>query len=682
MGRLCELCLTRDAMREINQYGICLECENRYPLLIKGLEYELGGIPDRYREGEQTHWYTYTGVRRTQDIRRMDPPDSLNTYAANFRTITSQLGVKRALTYLLLHHFVGDIVLQDCGYANGEVGLPPRIIQYGLSLAASVPSVSYSNCISPVEKKGISQLCEVSSESSPHQQKHPEFEELQRLIANLEAIYALSANELNSFDPDTEEFKALNAAQALNLGEDGFAYPKQYLEAMERWYSPFQYVFLQQMELNIVKAVSWAHDLLELFHNRYVDVLQQIRWYQTDALRLIGDMVEPMFNDKVESFETDIPRVELQRTEQLSWATLVPLVENRLWISRKELVARVGPENPSKFLTFLDRISKSAGRFTATKPGGFIETEKHPLIRIGNRYLVPEKRHFARSLANTFFHDITNWRVNICFNDEKKGNREEDNSEKANFGNIRGDITEDWVSDCVLRQFNSEQTYLNVGHEESDREIDVLTIKGKTALVFEVKSKSLTKQALGGDLEKIYSDLENGIKGATKQLDNLIHQLEDGEFDDKIPELQQVSEYLPIVAVGTTYGSFGTTVYPALLEKEFVPYVVSTYDLDVITRILSASEIIEYVRDRSNQNKAGQLRSMDEMDYLGMFLDGPWIGSEGLLSEQFNNIDTQTGTTLVAPITGAHRFVDEQVPELTQLAHLPFLTPGERYNQR
>lgn len=667
MGQLCELCLRRDAAREIERYGICAECEDENPRLIRGLEYELGGIPDRYRKGEQTHWYTYAGIRSTRAIRHADPPDKLDSYSADFRIATAQLGVKRTLTHLLLHHYIGDVVFRDRGHSNGEVGLPPRMIQYGLSLAGTVPPVSPKEHKTTVERGAISRICNASAQELSKQQVRPEFNESHRVIANLEAIYARVVDEVDRSDPQSSEYKALNAAQGLNLGESGFAYPKQYLEAMERWYTPFQHLFLDQMGLNMVKAVSWARDILDLFNKRYVAVLQEIRRYQTDALRLIGDLAEPILGTEAESFETDLPREELKRAEQLSWATLVPLVENRLWLSRQELVANIAPANPSKFLTFIDRISKSAGMFSKTEPGGFIETEKYPLIQVENCLLVPDQRHFTRSLANTFFHDLKEMGVRIDIGDKK-----------ADMGNIRGDITEDWIGDYVLRAFGDEHTYLNIKRNEGDHEIDALAIVDETALVFEVKTKRLTKQALSGDFEKINSDIKQGLNAAASQLETRIERLQDGMFQEEIPELRQVSEYLPVVAIGTTYGSFGTTAYPELLDEEMVPYIVSTYDLDVISRVLSAKEIIEYIQDRISQNKAGQLRSMDEMDYLGMYLHGPWIGSGGMMTEHFEEASEQAGMELIAPISGADKFVDDEVPELTHSFHLPFFTPKEQ----
>lgn len=673
MAQLCDLCLSNAADRTIEHFGLCADCEEESPRIVRGIEYEIGGglVPDRYMNEEPTHWYSFAGLRKTSHIRRAQPPEDIQTYLSDFLVATSRLGVKRTMTHILLHHYIGSLALMDSGYSNGEAGLPPRMIQFGLTAAGSVTPISSPARVALPNIEELTRLCDLDSEVLSEWWDRYEFRLSQRIISNLECMYALSTAEQRNQKPDSKEYEALNAATTLDLDSSGFAYPKQYLEAMERRYTPFQYVFLEKMELDIVKSVSWARQLLEVFRERIRKAKQQIRWYQVDALCLVGDLVEPVFDSSGPSLEDNIPTSELRRAEQISWTVLIPLVENYLWISKKQLVENIAPHSKHGFQRFLDRISQPVGDFSVKGPGGFMEFEKYPLIQYNDSYLIPQIEHFSQSMANTFVYDLMDWGLEVDFAN--------DDNEPSDLDNLRGEVTEKWVEDLVKRAFGETNTYRGVQRSQSDdNDIDVLAISGDKALIVEAKSKSLTKQALQGDMDKIHSDFERGVKKAADQLETKINLLEDGEYEGKVPGLEKVSEFLPVVAVNTEYGSFSTTAYPELLDNEFVPYIVDVYGLDVITRVLTPDGITQYVRDRIYQNVAGEIRSMDEMDYLGLFLKGPWPESAEPISSQDLVREGSENVQIIAPIHGAARYVAQYVPELAQFDYYPLLTLEER----
>ncbi len=219
---------------------------------------------------------------------------------------------------------------------------------------------------------------------------------------------------------------------------------------------------------------------------------------------------------------------------------------------------------------------------------------------------------FTRALSKTFFYDLNNM------------NTDSDITLELNF-NHRGELLEYWSYDRVNQLF---QKGGNVFHSVSwgNEEIDLVAIFDSTAVIIEVKSKFLTDDARKGDISKIKKDMNKGILAGVSQADRKIKNLQQGEWSlgDAIShesaQSEKITEFLPMVVMGGEYDRLATMDYVSLIDDQtLIPYVVSIYDLDLLSRILNVEHFIKFLRFRINAAKDGQIHSVDELDFLGLY---------------------------------------------------------------
>ena len=88
--------------------------------------------------------------------------------------------------------------------------------------------------------------------------------------------------------------------------------------------------------------------------------------------------------------------------------------------------------------------------------------------------------------------------------------------------------------------------------------------------------------------------------------------------------LEDHREIIPVVVLGEQYDAISTNFYDIATDSvEFTPYVVSVMNLDIICEAFtSPNQFIHYVNSRINQVQDNKFLSVDEIDYLGLFIDG------------------------------------------------------------
>jgi hypothetical protein len=168
-------------------------------------------------------------------------------------------------------------------------------------------------------------------------------------------------------------------------------------------------------------------------------------------------------------------------------------------------------------------------------------------------------------------------------------------------------------------------------------------------VVLEVKTRGLRLGSrLGpfGSFEQIQQDAEevigepyedqalkllNGIKNGnvtTLQGDEGSAQVDSNRF----------SEFIPVIIVARPLDYAGTILQADLLDLgSEPPYITDIYSLQTICRHLSeSSEFLEYIKKRTQIGVTGRALSIDELDYLGEFLDNgleyPDIPEDGIVS--------------------------------------------------
>lgn len=142
-------------MGSVPSIPICELCEQEHQLLVRGLQAEYSGLPPYIDPNPEQSigWYEFAGLRDTIHNIRQQPTKSLNDYRDSFRNTVRALGVKPSLTSLHLHYYISNLATEERPSSYGEVGLPPKMTQYGIAVAATVPPIpTYDSLTSPADR--------------------------------------------------------------------------------------------------------------------------------------------------------------------------------------------------------------------------------------------------------------------------------------------------------------------------------------------------------------------------------------------------------------------------------------------------------------------------------------------------------------------------------------------------
>jgi hypothetical protein len=588
------------------------------------------------------NWYNIPGLHDTSRLTVSVPDNSTRNIIGDLKNIVRQLGIKNTLTYLSSVRLLSDFGTSD-SFTDKDIGIPPRMMEYAIALIGSFSfkqsqmkqgENSYKESLNDVDSLSDRDLtggyCNVYNRTYGH--------EALEIYTTLERLYSKFNDTYDAFGerPFRDEDSLAAAAQNSELIYGNYAYPEQYIEAMERRYTPYQYDFLTNKGLDMVKSVDWASKLLEECDNRLQDVYQEARFYQFDCLKLIGGIWEAIQDgDRLINYLKSSRHIAFQQGELESWAIFMTTAENRFWISKEEIKTKFSLYNQDRIDTFLNRISVSVGDYQVKTPFGYNQLEATPLIEFNDEYLLAHPRMFARALSKTFFYDL--------------GEMDDHDNIELELGiKRRGNLLEQWVYDRISQLFidGGGEVLVNVDWGDEELEIDVIAKLGSVALIIEVKSKFLTDKARKGCIEGIKSDLNRGILNAIDQLDTRIDLLRSGElsFSEAIGDIpfdnEDIDEYIPIVVMGGEYDRIATMEYVSQIEDQtLIPYVLSIYDLDIISRIMNTEHFIKYARERSDIAEKGQLYSVDELDFLGLYSKtGPNMYDKFLFGDILNEI--------------------------------------------
>lgn len=204
----------------------------------------------------------------------------------------------------------------------------------------------------------------------------------------------------------------------------------------------------------------------------------------------------------------------------------------------------------------------------------------------------------------------------------------------------RGDFTEDFAFERLVRVFGEKNVYKNVNIFGTDGniagEIDVLVLYADRAIVLQAKSKKLTLQARQGSKSHIESDFEKAVQAAYEQGYSCAEfMLEPDKFtlkkEDGTP-IKLTVEFKEIFVVCLV-----SDHYPALFtqSKQFLkvnqsdiivpPYVVDVFLLDTLTEMLDRPlYFLSYINRRAFYDK--QVHASFELTVLAYHLNkNLWI---------------------------------------------------------
>ena len=307
----------------------------------------------------------------------------------------------------------------------------------------------------------------------------PTYEIVQNYIQRAEQLL----EELHQkFDEPIGEFIQPNAVQPASnpfesakvLRESIFyaaesAYPFQYRDLAPRKYKSDAAWLLQDKGINLQVAAAVCRALVTLFSQRLIETGQKL--------------------------------AEKPPSEQ----TLLSATLDMFTFSPTELAAHTG-HSIGAGKAVLDAFALPDGESNDcfTSLDEFNSAYAYPFIRKGNEYLLLQPYGIWETLYDTPYYWMS-----------------ADQSYAPTAFGHRGNFTEEFASECLVRVFGEARVFRNVDIYKSKRkregEIDTLVLFGDRAIVLQAKSKKLTLEARKGNDHQLQEDFKAAVQNAVNQ---------------------------------------------------------------------------------------------------------------------------------------------------------------------
>ena len=463
--------------------------------------------------------------------------------------------------------------------------------------------------------------------------RNPSYKMLARAANRVGEAYQFS--QVLEGDPDewTDEEKYRHDVEsALVLREIAAGrhyFWEQPIEAARRAYQPHDQAMRDHFGFTIDEAISFQRYVEEVLHVAFQKAMEPVHdadidlYSDMDSLDAFQEFMKdkgrpPRFSELPDHKE-DVERIE-QIHELMGDRTAY------LWVSESSL-RNCLPEDKDedKFRTFLNRFSVELGEWEHPMGPDFWSIDDlnplhlHPYIRCEGQILLPYVAVPRRALMTTFYYDL----IQI-------------DSYKGEFGNHWGKYIEDWAYDSLLTLFSEEDILLNPVYETdngvTNEFTDIAVNTGEAIFLIECKAAKLNIDTRSGDFRALKRDLEDGVGKATAQIEECLSTLRSAEDDFEIEDngqswginAEDYQNIIPVVVLGEQYDAISTNFYDiATDDVPFTPYVVNVMNIDIICEALTRSDYFtQYVADRINQVRNNEFLSADEVDYLGLFIDG------------------------------------------------------------
>ena len=243
---------------------------------------------------------------------------------------------------------------------------------------------------------------------------------------------------------------------------------------------------------------------------------------------------------------------------------------------------------------------------------------KYPIVKMPNgQYHLGPQNSLWYSLSTRFRYDILGTEYHGV------------GTEKIGVG------VETWVANCLQKLSDDDVTIVSsVEYDYENGESDIALLYEDTLVVIECKTRGLRLESrLGpfGSFETIADDVreivEEPYREQAMKLINGIKENEVSELDTDQGTIEvnssDFSEYIPVVIVAEPLDFVGTILYADIIEFEDErPYFGDIYGWQTVCQHLSGSqELLSYLRQRIAVGVTGRAFSIDEIDYLGAYLD-------------------------------------------------------------
>ena len=219
--------------------------------------------------------------------------------------------------------------------------------------------------------------------------------------------------------------------------------------------------------------------------------------------------------------------------------------------------------------------------------------------------------------------------------------------EKNVYDNKKGEIIEKIAIAQFEKFFKEEEIHRSIYYKENKKkgqsniEVDGLILSKGNLFLIEVKGKNklnFEKLSIGNTFfNDMKANIKENIQSPFKQALRTYNYIKNNDacqfYDEnnkKILEFQK-SEIKNIYLIDITleeYRNLSCNLNQLrLLDKEIAkdgvcPFIVNLFDLMIISDVLDIkNDMVEYIRERTELPKTDSVEAIDEIDYLGYFLD-------------------------------------------------------------
>lgn len=546
----------------------------------------------------------YDALRdQAEEMRDATPPPE--GVIENLRDLLSTADTRRMIGSLGENFVMSSTVAVDPETPKDGLGIPPKMIEYLLGLLCT---------INPSEDGEF-----------PYDEIHETTDTLTQSL-----LFHLVDDDVDTQSlPDEERHQHLIEGQVLarELTAGRFVYPTQYFEAAERAYTPHNDVLQDELGFNIQDANRFVSELFQLYQERYQRMFDRFGEIDRTARLVHGGFIRYLeqYDDDEQGMEAYLNSDDLEEAQKEMTEAQERYQEAKqdLWIEKETLLEHFS-YNEQKFEDFLDRMAISLGSVPQdnfTFPYEHNPLHGRPIIEHEGEYIIPHFNALLRAVAETYYYDLIDL--------SGYGSQDEHGGE---FGSQWGDYVEQWAYESLLTIFPDTEVLVNPEYtaDGDSYETDLVILHEDTCIVIECKAQKLTLPTRRGDYQAVQDDVLDGIGDAHDQASRLIDHIQAGDVTELSTDNDaltidggSIERYLPIIVLREQYDWIATTEYGTIAGiEDNLPYVVSVYDLEVITECLeSPSRFIDYVTKRVRLSRAQKLSSPDELDYLGAYID-------------------------------------------------------------
>jgi len=441
-------------------------------------------------------------------------------------------------------------------------------------------------------------------------------------------------------------------------------FPKQKKEYVQAIFRPFNEAFNKELGFTIDDAYGFA----KIIHTRLDAVLKN---YSKE--------IQKIKNKTEEKYRTDKKYQEFLQENNMKFENVLSQYSNylllksstdALTIDFEKLCILLGFNNNEKicFKNYLNNLSCTFGEqvesFKTPSDENIIFYK--PIIKLDE---------------NTFFicrPDVLEQRLEILFDYLLLDEKIKKSELWTKFNEIKSSYIEDKIFQWLRKVFGKKNIFRNLYYWiGSDRmEIDILVIYGEKIILLEAKSGFIpvTAKVHG---EKIENRLKDLIKKPYQQnlsAHNYISSNSKSEFwnEDKTEKIltiekKQEHEFLflniTLEMLGGVYMDLKQLVDIGFYQKNTLyPWSVYFFDFEIILDILKDPIIfIHYIRERLSVNEEGVVESIDELAFLGYYLQHGNLKIQNSVTGSPNRI--MLGSDFMSDLE-KHYFMGEKKPHV------------------